>query len=207
MAVRSVINQYRGINAHLHSYWQAAGGWNNFHNRHIDDLAGWLRQSLLPMGYTAIMEHSLQIRRWHSDEGRTLRADIAISDLQPGPRLGVGTSSEQQLTVADMVTEIEVEKPYMALAIYPLSRESGEPVAWLELLSPANKGQGRDAQSYLSKRDPTFRLIRRGLPGGWSRCWQRPTAALIWRPGHFRSKNLILTLLSNRLRRSPKDRR
>src|SRR5262245_50751774 len=72
MPVRSVKNQYLGINAHLHSLWQAEGGWNNFHNRHIGDLAGLLRQKLLPMGYTATIEESLQIRRLadslHNDE-------------------------------------------------------------------------------------------------------------------------------------------
>ena len=133
MAVRSVINQYRGINAHLHSYWQERGGWNNFHNVHLGLLAIMMRQQLVSRGYTAIMEQSLQIRRWHSDEGRLVKADIAIGDLQSSPRLGVTTSREHQLTVAEMVDNVEVEKPYMALAIYQGDADLGEPVAWLEL--------------------------------------------------------------------------
>ena len=36
--MRSVRNQYLGINAHLHSYWQAVRGWNNFHNPYIVQL-------------------------------------------------------------------------------------------------------------------------------------------------------------------------
>jgi hypothetical protein len=38
--IRAIKNQYPGINAHLHSFWQGEGEWNNFHNRHIGDLAG-----------------------------------------------------------------------------------------------------------------------------------------------------------------------
>jgi len=30
-AVRSIKNQYIGINAHLHSLWQSEGGWDEFH--------------------------------------------------------------------------------------------------------------------------------------------------------------------------------
>ena len=36
--VCSVKNQYHGINAHLHSYWQSMGGWHSFHGKHIADL-------------------------------------------------------------------------------------------------------------------------------------------------------------------------
>ena len=36
--VNSKRNQYRGINAHLHSFWQAKGGWDSFHSNHMTDL-------------------------------------------------------------------------------------------------------------------------------------------------------------------------
>jgi hypothetical protein len=58
-----VKNQYRGINAHLHSYWQNHAGWNEFHTNHIADLTRLMRAQLYPMGYTAHTEQSLQIRR------------------------------------------------------------------------------------------------------------------------------------------------
>lgn len=61
--IRSIRNQYRGINAHLHSYWQAMGGWSSFHGNHIADLLRALRAALRPMGYTADLESSLQVRR------------------------------------------------------------------------------------------------------------------------------------------------
>lgn len=52
--VRSTKNQYIGINAHLHSLWQAEGGWDEFHAAHIIYLANSLKVPLLPRGYTAI---------------------------------------------------------------------------------------------------------------------------------------------------------
>jgi hypothetical protein len=61
--VRAVKNQYQGINAHLHSYWQVEGGWDGFHANHIADLMRLMSAQLLPLGYTADIQQSLQIRR------------------------------------------------------------------------------------------------------------------------------------------------
>ncbi|HEY8602006.1 MAG TPA: hypothetical protein VIL85_26505 [Thermomicrobiales bacterium] len=62
MGVRhSARNQYVGINPHLHSYWQGRGGWSRFHTNHIADLLRALRPLLLPRGYDADIEPSLQI--------------------------------------------------------------------------------------------------------------------------------------------------
>ena len=58
--VRSIKNQYLGVNAHLQSYWQSQGGWAEFHGNHIADLMRLLRAKLLPMGYTANYETSIQ---------------------------------------------------------------------------------------------------------------------------------------------------
>ncbi len=150
--VRSIKNQYLGINAHLHSFWQAKGGWHNFHNRHIGDLAGLLRQQLLPMGYTAVMEESLQVRRV-GDETRKPRADILIGDLNPARSSHPFTPAASTLTVAEMIeAEQDLEKPYRALGVYEHDDQLGEPVAWLELLSPTNKGSDQDALTYLAKR-------------------------------------------------------
>lgn len=70
--VRSIRNQYLGINAHLHSFWQGVGGWSRFHTNHISDLLRMLRPLLLPLGYDADIEPSLQIRRV-DDGGPDLR--------------------------------------------------------------------------------------------------------------------------------------
>jgi hypothetical protein len=150
--VRSIKNQYPGINAHLHSFWQAEG-WNNFHNRHIGDLAGLLRQHLLPMGYTAVMEQALQIRRL-GDSSQQRRADILISDLNRPRSFDKSPAAVSGLTVADLIiAEEDVEKPYRAVAIYEQDDvHQTYPIAWIELLSPTNKGTDQDAQTYQIKR-------------------------------------------------------
>src|SRR5690349_21640022 len=80
--VRSVKNQYLGINAHLHSYWQAKGGWDGFHTMHIGDLTRILKGHLLPIGYTASIQKGLQIR--HMDEAiGTPESDVMIYDKDP----------------------------------------------------------------------------------------------------------------------------
>ena len=72
LPVRSLKNQYRGINAHLHSQWQAHGNWAGFHTRHIGDLAGLLRRQLYPMGYVAEIEESLQVTSFDAELSRSL---------------------------------------------------------------------------------------------------------------------------------------
>jgi hypothetical protein len=156
-ALHTLENQYRGINAHLHSRWQNAGGWNNFHNRHIGDIAGLLRLKLIPMGYTATIEESLQIRRV-GDPSAYPRADILIQDSQRYA-LAPQTSIAPTLTVAEMLEDIEEEKPFRAIAIYT-GDDTQTPVTWLELLSPTNKGSGWDAQAYAAKRHT---LLESGL--------------------------------------------
>lgn len=60
--VRSIKNQYLGINVHLYSRCQATYGWPEFHTAHLVDLTRTLKTQLLPMGYTAGIQDSLQIR-------------------------------------------------------------------------------------------------------------------------------------------------
>ena len=87
-------NQYQGINAHLHSHFQAEGGWDGFHTNHVSDLTRALRAQLLPMGYIAEIEQSLQIRRYGEPAGKP-ESDVTIydTDLQrtaqsPAPLIG-----------------------------------------------------------------------------------------------------------------------
>ncbi|MDX1992710.1 MAG: DUF4058 family protein [bacterium] len=155
--VQSIRNQYRGINAHLHSYWQQMG-WNNFHNPHITYLLSALKRQLLPLGYTATIEESIQLRRAY-ETVRFPKADLTVYDLDP-TRFGQATPSGAYTlsgVVVPMPTMMQrnpiSEKPYRAIAVYP--RETGverEPVAWIELLSPSNKGRSSDGQDYLMKR-------------------------------------------------------
>jgi hypothetical protein len=153
-AVRSIRNQYLGINAHLHSFWQATGTWNRFHNAQITHLMETMRAELLPLGYVAEIEESLQVRRVGGDAPTRPKADIVVYDPDPR-RAGLSPSGgAATLTVADLLTEEETEHPYFAVAIHPLTPDltPGEAVAWIELLSPTNKGRSQDAATYLGKR-------------------------------------------------------
>ena len=161
--IRSVKNQYLGINAHLHSHWQGIGKWNRFHNVHIAQLLVTLKARLLPMGYTAETEESLQIRRV-ADHPSLPRADILIGDLLPQrtPVAPLHYGGVQTLPIEEFVdAEDDAEHPYYAVAIYErLVNDLSMPVAWIELLSPSNKGGSLDAQSYRAKRKE---LLRNGL--------------------------------------------
>lgn len=153
-AVRSVKNQYLGINAHLHSYWQGIGKWNRFHNVHIAQLLVTLKARLLPMGYTAETEESLQIRRV---------ADILIGDLgrQRVPHLQSSRMDVQTLPMEEFVdAEDDTEHPYYAVAIYErMVNELSIPVAWIELLSPSNKGGSLDAHCKNSSQGVTYCIM------------------------------------------------
>jgi len=139
--VRSVKNQYRGINAHLHSLLQAESRWGGFHTAHIGDLSKTLKAGLLPMGYTTDIEPSLQIRR-------------------VGEPFNVPQSRVLTLPIPTLLQEYPLsEKPLWAIAIYEIN-ESDKPVAWLELLSPSNKGDSRDAELYRNKR---LKIIGNGI--------------------------------------------
>ncbi len=171
MAVHSIKNQYMGINAHLHSLWQAQGGWAEFHTRHIVHLADALKAVLLPMGYTAALEPSLQIRRIDSPQPSEYpESDVSIYDLDPQrPRRPVtaspvGTMGELVFSITDTLLENKIsEKTYTSIGIYevvPRRAERGEAVAWIELLSPSNKPGGRDVRDYFNKR---IKIIESGL--------------------------------------------
>ncbi len=167
MATHTVKNQYAGLNAHLHSLWQAQGGWNAFHTAHIGDLNKTLKAKLLPMGYTTDIEPSVQIRRLEEALG-TPESDVAIYDLDPHRPMqkftSPGGTGALVLPVAELIAESPLsEKPYGSIGIYeliPEKHQAGALVAWLELLSPSNKGNREDARIYREKR---LNLLRGGV--------------------------------------------
>jgi hypothetical protein len=155
--VRALKNQYRGINAHLHSFWQATGTWGRFHNAFITHLTEALRLDLLPRGYIVEMEESLQIRRVGPEllPGQRPRADTIIYDPDRQRAAAPSAIAEAPLTVADLLDDAEdVAHPYYAVAIYPSTPDltMGDAIVWIELLSPSNKGYSPDAQAYQGKR-------------------------------------------------------
>jgi Protein of unknown function (DUF4058) len=165
MQAKSIKNQYRGVNAHLHSFLQGIGRWSRLHNVHVADLMKLLKAQLRPIGYTAEIEESMQIRRVWENPVRP-KADVLLADLDPlrAPRPSSISSADAQIMTLDELIENEIdqEHPYSAIEIRPLVEddEPGEPVGWLELLSPSNKGGSIDAQAYRAKRTE---LLRSGL--------------------------------------------
>jgi hypothetical protein len=155
MPVRSVVNQYRGVNAHLHSFWQGAGKWNRFHNAHVTELMHTLKAQLLPMGYTAEIEESLQIWRVGDEPYRPV-ADVLITDLDPQrPYQRLPGNGSRKMSVAELVKVVqESDKYYSAIGLYDETRTArpSDAVAWIELLSPSNKRRGGDAEVYQYKR-------------------------------------------------------
>jgi Protein of unknown function (DUF4058) len=165
--VRSLKNQYLGINAHLHSQWQSEGGWDEFHMSHIVHLANGLHAQLRPMGYTANIKQSLQIRRYGEPAGKP-ESDVTIYDTDPTrgftPQSQGSGIEVMTMTVPEIFNfkQAEVEQ-YRAVGIYtfePGKRDQGEAVAWIELLSPSNKPGGQDANYYSDKR---LKILQSGV--------------------------------------------
>lgn len=155
MPIRTQRNLFNGVNPLLHSRWQARHGWHNFHNIYITYTVGLMRKQLLPMGYTAQIEDSLQIRRVGDDQpGKTYkpRADILIADSLWHTSTGTALA-EPVLRLEQLLEDIDTEHPYNSIVIYPQDAPPEDtPVAWVELLSPTNKGNSDDARTYLNKR-------------------------------------------------------
>lgn len=156
-------NQYRGINAHLHSFWQGVGGWDEFHANHIANLTAALKSKLLPVGYIASNQPSLQIRVSNEPVARP-RSDVTTYDKDYSRAYLSSSGSEMAGVKIPELLAIEEEfEEYRAIGIYEfvLGREVlGEPVAWLELLSPSNKPGGTDARNYRLKRQ---HLLKSGV--------------------------------------------
>jgi hypothetical protein len=156
--VRSIKNQYLGVNAHLHSRWQAQYGWHEFHAAHIVDLTRSLKTQLMPMGYTAGIQDSLQIRRSDFREGRPT-SDVAIYALDPVRSLmpagvAVADPTDAMLTIPDLLIDYEELREWQAIGLYrsQSGREESDLVAWIELLSPSNKLNYDDLIAYRRKR-------------------------------------------------------
>lgn len=167
MAIKSLKNQYRGINAHLQSLLQVEGGWNSFHANHIADLQRTMQAQLRPLGYIAELESSVQIRRYEQPLGKP-ESDVAIYDLD-SPRRQDSGGARLSPSGATMILSIpealgldeRTEKQYSAVGVYQAGdAKHGTPVAWIELLSPSNKPGGQDAEQYREKR---LKLLQSGI--------------------------------------------
>jgi hypothetical protein len=158
-------NLFRGINPILNSHL-IAGGWHSFHTIHITDLMKLFRKSLHPLGYTADIEQSLQIRRDSTIIG-TPESDVSLYDLSQAPSSPTrisGSSTERLMPILELLHlgDDEIAQP-RAVGIYTYRQQPdaiGELVGWLEFLSPSNKPTGQDASYYRAKR---LELLKKGL--------------------------------------------
>jgi hypothetical protein len=166
--VRSVKNQYFGINAHLHSALQGTGEWSDFHQRHNAHLADILMLPLRSMGYVTSNEVSLQLRRIEDDHPRSPRADVVIRDVNPGFRgesipILEGVPALRLSDIGELDEDTEFQ--YYAVAIRESSPnfQQGALVAWIELLSPSRllmeQGVVFVEIDYLHETPSTFRLL------------------------------------------------
>lgn len=157
-------NQYRGVNAHLHSFLQnnEVGAWVGFHHMHISKLAESLSAALFPR-YEVSVEESLQIHDVDSDRQRRVWPDILINqgDLtSPLPSMAGGLTAPTRTLPAVQTVMIDEETiTYTAVRI--TDGETRRVVTHFELLSPTNKPPARGAAHYRVKREAT---LRQGIP-------------------------------------------
>jgi hypothetical protein len=164
MALHSRKNEYRGVNAHLHSIFQNEEGWQGFHNGHVTDL-GRVLSHALPPGYRVDMERSLQIREYHPDTGEKIRRpqpDVTLYHKETAAPHAQRTSAASVVPTLTQPIRAAIERDddslyYTALVIYKTAPDNrlGIPVTRIELLSPTNK-EGDGYQLYREKRNATL---------------------------------------------------
>ena len=170
--IKSLKNQYLGVNAHLNNYWQTDDDWSEFHTSYIVHISAALKSQLLPLGYTTGKERSLQIRRLDLPDS-TPRSDVSIYDLDRTRAQMRSTPTQSGaydmvLTLPEVLAAEEDPVDYWAVAIYAADqtgKAKGEPVAWIEVLSPSNKPGGQHAHSYRSVTLSEFSKLRSLTPG------------------------------------------
>lgn len=155
MPVHSAKNLYPGINPHLNSALQQSGGdWESFHAYHLIVMAQTLNK-ILPEGYIAKPEQSLQIKVYDPPEERISKSKADVLLLRGNP------SREPSLLATERTTPtltlpigqvIEDLDELTALLIY----RGKKPIVRIELLSPANKPGGSHFELYVSKRAETL---------------------------------------------------
>ncbi len=165
MVLRSRTNPYPGINIHLNSFLQAyPDEWVSFHSGHLTNLREYLDRNL-PENYYAKSESSLQIGGFDAGTGEDiqekLRPDINILheknlDQQTTQSTDAYTSPTEILNIIETV-DLDEDDP-LGLIIYKIDNHIGkdQPVARIELLSPANKISGSYYKTYANKRLKTL---------------------------------------------------
>ena len=159
MSIKSLRNQYRGVNAHLHSQFQTRGGplsqWPSFHSGIITHTVETLN-AVLPLRYRAVGEQSLQVIKSEETTHGIRRPDVTIYQSGAGPKLAAVATAESAwiATIEETLTPVD---ELFAVIVYdqdgPRQHEHlGTPVTRIELLSASNKSGGGGFDAYLMAR-------------------------------------------------------
>lgn len=167
-------NLYPGVNAHLNSYLQApksAESWETFHADYITFLRTMLDR-ILPPGYYAASEKSLQIGEYEAQQIDPLRKSRTIADIlvqrQFEPARTVSTGSGSDLAVVPpayilpMPETIDDDDKLTSITIFlnKTGSPKGHPVTRIEVLSPSNKPGQSHYEQYAIKR---VEVLKAGL--------------------------------------------
>jgi hypothetical protein len=156
MPIHSKTNPYPGINAHVNSFLQATKGeWESFHAEHIIDIRRAIT-AILPQGYYARSERSLQISEITISEPlpRTQRTQGDVIIYQTPER---GTAAAPLAEAAPthiyntlMLLQMDDEPTFLTATV--IYQGSGKPVTRIELRSPSNKSSGSHHKKYKQHR-------------------------------------------------------
>ena len=155
-------NQYRGVNAHLHSRFQRSGGWQAFHRAHTQDLLTALEQ-VLPddSGYTVALEPSLQMAWYdmHTDEStahHNLNLKTDLDDYHERDRVDIAGNSR---SMSEPTSVLPVTNLFIADdGINAIGIRRGDVlVTRIELMSPACLYPGTHYYPYLVGRSQSLR--------------------------------------------------
>lgn len=150
MPVHLSENPYSGVNAHFNSLLQNThGGWLTFHSDHITHLKSYLNR-ILPQGYYAVTEQSLQIQISSEPRSRT-RPDVVVLHRDGTPSNHAAQSSITPTLELASHDLIEDEDELTAVIIY---QSPDQPITRFELLSPSNKTS--DRRHYMAMRHKTL---------------------------------------------------
>lgn len=154
MAIHLRQNQYRGINAHLHSYFQRSGGWVDFHRAHIQHLTDSLTRALQGHAeYRVCVEESLQLAHYDLfaiEETSVPLPETPQENFSDNLRdlSDIGTMAARPSAVLPISNLFLEEQAITAILIY----YNDALTTRIELISPASKPSGSHHRQYVINR-------------------------------------------------------